>query len=141
MLGKMRGSTGQVAMEYMVILAMVVLMTIPLVLIFTVQTQNMQTDITNAQIDKVGDEILAAVSDMYYMGSPAQKTIRIAFPAGLDSISISGKLIEVTVTTAESSYDLYWEMPTNVTGSLGVFEGDHIIVIQARSNDVYIHEK
>lgn len=132
---------GQVAMEYLVIFAVVVIMTLPLILIFTVQTENMQTDITNAQLKKIGDELTNAVSDVYYMGAPAQKTIRVTFPSGVDSILMYDKLIEVNVTTAELSYGISWDMPTNVTGSLGPFQGDHYIVIQARENDVYIHDR
>lgn len=141
MLGKKGVSKGQAAMEYMIIFAVVIVMILPLILIFTVQTENMQTDITNAQLKKASDELTNSVSDMYYMGYPAQKTIRLSFPKGVQSISIHDKLIELNVTTSEVNSELVWEMPTNVSGSLGTFEGDHIIVIQARNNDVYIHEK
>ena len=141
MLGKKGVSKGQAAMEYMVIFAVVVVMILPLILIFTVQTENMQSDITNAQLKKVSDELTNSVSDMYYMGSPAQKTVRLSFPRGVQSISIHNKLVEVNVTTSELDYELVWEMPTNVSGSLGVFEGDHVVVIQAKDDYVYIHER
>lgn len=141
MLGKRGVSKAQVAMEYLVIVAVVVMMIFPLVLIFTVQTDNMRADITNAQLKKLGDELTASVSDVYYMGSPAQKTIKISFPEGINSINIHDTLIEVSVTTAEISYDVVWEMPTNVSGLLKTFQGDHYIVVKARDNDVYIQER
>ncbi len=75
-------------MEYLVIFSITFVLIIPLIIIFVAQTQNMQEDITNAQLDKISSEIHDAALEVLFMGPPSQKTIRVSFPAGIQSIDL-----------------------------------------------------
>lgn len=131
----------QVSMEYLAIFSISMLMIIPLILIFATQTQNIQTDISNAQIERAASEIIDAVEEVHFMGEPAKKTIRIKFPGEIEKILINGTEITFEVLNTDLAYNYTVQSTTNMTGTLQTFEGDHMIVVEAQANSVSISEK
>ena len=129
---------GQVAMEYLMIFGLTIALTLPLLIIYVTQTQNMQADITAAQLDKLSFEIASAAKEVYYMGEPAQKTIYITFPANIQSVTIDGKLMIFEIDSAERDYNFYKDVPMNLTGSLRSYEGVHTVVVKAEGAVVNI---
>lgn len=130
----------QVAMEYLGIFSLTFFMTLVLIIIFTTQANNIQTDITNAQIDRVANEIGDAVNEVYFMGEPAQKTIRLQFPDGIQTIEVQTRQIIFNISTADLTYQYVKEVETNITGSLQTFEGTHAVVVKAQGNQVVISD-
>jgi hypothetical protein len=133
-----RAKQAQVAMEYMIIFSIAFLMALPLIVIFASQTNNLQSDIASAQLDKAATHIIDAVEEVYYMGQPAQKTIRITFPSGIQSIDITSYGLVFNMRSSTRDYQYVKETPVNLSGSLQTFEGVHIIVVQAREHDVLL---
>jgi uncharacterized protein (UPF0333 family) len=136
-----RKSKAQVSMEYLVIFAIAFAMTLPLIIIYVRQTGNIQADVTHAQVYKVVSKISDYAEQVYYMGEPSQRTLEIAFPAGINSVTLNGNLIIFNVTTTDLTYDVVKETTANLTGSIKNFEGTHILIIKAESNVVNITDK
>ncbi|MCA9478131.1 MAG: hypothetical protein KC535_03225 [Nanoarchaeota archaeon] len=130
----------QVAMEYMIIFSMTFFMSLLLIILFTTQTNNIRTDLANAQMDKAGSEIVDAASQVYFMGDPAQKTIRVTFPEGVKQVSINNTFLVFSVQTSEVTYDIVKETSINMTGSIKTFEGIHNIVVKAQGGVVVISD-
>lgn len=130
----------QVAMEYMIIFSMTFFMSLILIILFANQTNNIRTDLANAQMDKVGSEILDAVRQVYFMGEPAQKTIRVTFPAGIESIIVDDSFLIFTIRTTDVSYDIVKEAMINMTGSIKTYEGVHNIVVKSQGGLVVISD-
>jgi len=136
-----KNTKGQVAMEYLAIFSIAALMIIPLIIIFVVQSQNIQADITGSQAEKAASTIISSAEEVYFMGEPAQKTIELQFPSGIEQVTISGTTMTFRIQTAELNYDIFKDARFNMTGNLDSFEGKHIITIKAQNSMVNITEK
>jgi uncharacterized protein (UPF0333 family) len=133
-------SKGQVSMEYLIIFAIAFAMTLPLIIIYSKQTGNMQADVAQIQIYKTASKISDYAEQVYYMGEPSQRTLYIDFPQGVNSVTINGNLIIFNVTTTDLTYDVVKETSANLTGTIKSFEGQHRIVFKAESNLVNISD-
>ena len=131
----------QVSMEYLAIFSIAMVMTLLLIVIFVSQIENIQSDITNSEVQKISSKIIDYSESVYYMGEPAQKTLNILFPRGITSIEIDSNIIIFNVTTTDSSYQIVKDTIANLSGSIGSFEGQHNIVFKSLNNTVFIYDK
>ena len=136
-----RASKAQVSMEYLIIFTIAFMMTLPLIVIYSQQTQNVQADVTQVQIYKLATKISDYAEQVYYMGEPSQRTLIINFPKGINSVTISGNDILFNVTTTDLTYTVLKETTANLTGNIETFEGPHTIVFKAEANAVTITER
>ncbi|MCF7865935.1 hypothetical protein K9L67_02670 [Candidatus Woesearchaeota archaeon] len=118
-------------MEYLAVFSITALMIIPMLLIFTSQSNNMKLEIINSQIDKIGSEITDAAEEVYYMGYPSKKTIRTNFPEGLTQIEFSGNTLIFYLETPSLTSETIKVARSNITGNLKPYQGLHIISIEA----------
>ncbi|HYD03047.1 MAG TPA: hypothetical protein VEC16_01995 [Alphaproteobacteria bacterium] len=128
----------QVSMEYLIIFTVAFTMTLPLIAIYANQTNNIQADVTNAQLYKVATKISDYSEQVYYMGEPSQRTLQINFPDGINSVTVNGTNIIFNVTTNQLTYLVVKETNANLTGSIQNFPGQHIITFKAEGNMVNI---
>lgn len=135
------GRKGQISIEYMAVFAIAALMTFPLILIFSVQSNNVRTDITLSQAEKVATEIINSAKEVYFMGPPAQKTITIEFPEGVKEVTVSSNYILFVLDTNTGTHELYKESTFELQGSIENFRGPHVLIIKAENNRVSIEEK
>jgi hypothetical protein len=131
----------QVSMEYLIIFTIAFTMTLPLIVIYAKQTENVQADITNAQIYKVANKISDYANEVYFTGKPSQRTVIITFPQGINSVTLNGSLILFNVTTTDLNYILIKETSANLTGEIKSFPGEHVLVFRAEQYYVNITEK
>lgn len=131
----------QVSMEYLIIFTIAFTMTLPLVIIYAKQTENVQADVTNAQIQKVANKITDYVNEVYFTGEPSQRTVTMTFPAGINSVELNGSLILFNITTTDLNYILVKETNANLTGEIKSFPGQHVLVFKAEQYYVNITEK
>ncbi len=134
---KKRGK-GQASMEYIVIFSVAVIMTIPLLIIFAAQQGNIRSDITNAQAQRAASEIISAAEEVYFMGTPAQRTIKVNFPEGIESITINETVLVISLATADRDYDVSRETAAQITGNLSTSPGQKTIVLRAEEAQVII---
>jgi uncharacterized protein (UPF0333 family) len=131
-------SRAQVSMEYLIVFAIAFAMTLPLIIIYGTQTNNIQSDITNAQIYKIASKISAYSEQVYYMGEPSQRTLYIEFPKGINNVNVIEHNISFNVTSGGITYVVLKETTANITGFIQSFEGPHKIIFKAESNIVTI---
>lgn len=135
--GSIRGQVrAQVSMEFLMVVGFAFLMTAPLIIIFYQQSENINTEVTSSQLDKVASEIRDAADEVYYLGSPSMKTITVYMPKGVKSITIANNSIKFVVSSPGKDYDLMKWTVANVTGTIRTFEGIHHI--SAESHDIYV---
>ena len=134
-------SRGQVSMEYLIIFGIAFMMTLPLIIIYSKQTSNVQADVSQIQIYKIASKISDYSEQVYYMGEPSQRTLYIQFPQGINDVVLKDNLITFNVTTNGLNYLVVRETSANVTGNIAPFSGEHIIIIQARPDSVYIADR
>jgi hypothetical protein len=125
-------------MEYLIIFGIAFAMTLPLIIIYTAQTNNMRADVIQIQIYKTASKISDYAEQVYYMGDPSQRTLYIDFPEGVNSVTISGNMITFNVTSMNLNYDVVKETTANLTGTIKHFSGQHKIVFRAEGTVVNI---
>ena len=133
-----RYKKGQVSIEYLIIFGVAFMMTLPLIVIYARQTTNVQADVTRAQTFKVASKISDYAEQVYYMGEPAQRTLTISFPEGINNVIVQGNAIIFNITTSDLTYTVEQDTVANLTGSIRPFAGPHSIVFTASQDYVNI---
>ena len=139
--GSIKHSRAQVSVEYLIIFGIAFMMTLPLIVIYARQTNNFQADVSQIQIYTIESKISDYAEQVYYMGEPSQRTLYVDFPKGINGVTLSEHLIIFNVTTADLNYDVVKETTANITGSIGHFPGEHIIIFTAQSTAVNVTER
>ncbi len=133
-----KGSRAQVSMEYLIIFGIAFALTIPLIVIYATQTNNIQADITSVQIYKIETKLSDYAEQVYYMGEPSQRTIYIDFPDGINNVILTDNSIIFNVTMSGLNSIIIKETSANITGSIRAFEGTHKLVFKAGTTQVLI---
>jgi uncharacterized protein (UPF0333 family) len=134
------GKRGQVSIEYLAVFAFAMLLTIPLIILYIDQSNSMKIDTANAQAYRVVSKIADSADEIYYQGSPAKKTIRIAFPEGIQEVNITGSYIEFKINIDGRDYYVGRNSHSPLNGTLRKFSGDHVITFTARDEDVLLED-
>ena len=125
-------------MEYLAVFSVAFLMIMPMIVIYMTQSNNLEQQVVNAQVEKASSTITDTAEEVYYMGPPTQKTIRVTFPKGITGIDIYQTVLRFNVSLGETNYNIVKEAVTNLTGSLRKDSGPHKIIIKAEGNSVNI---
>jgi len=132
------GKRGQVAMEYMVVVAFVMMITLPLIILFQQSSNSFRDDITAGHLQSVGQKIIDAALSVSYLGAPSTTTLRVYMPEGVYNASIGSREIVYTVQK-DSGYDsIVLVSPVNISGTLPVNQGIKLIKVEARTGYVWI---
>lgn len=128
-------------MEYLIVFSMAFLMTIPLIILFSVQTNNMKSDISNAQLSKLTSKIMDASEEVYYLGPPSKKVLEISFPNKIKNITIEPHALSIYVWRDKSVYSFYEDTLLNLTGSLRNSPGTRTVSVIATNSGVEISDE
>jgi uncharacterized protein (UPF0333 family) len=131
---------GQVSLEYLMITAFAFLFTIPLLGLFYTQSQRMQQDVTTTQVDRVASELADAADEVYYLGEPSKKTLKLYMPRNVEDIQLGDQKLVFKVRREGYTTDVVKDTAANLTGSVETFEGIHVITVQAEDDGVTFTE-
>lgn len=131
---------GQVSLEYLLITGFAFMFSIPMIIVFYSQSHQLNEDVTASQADRIASEIVEAADEVYYLGEPSKKTIRVYMPQGVESVTTNGKDFIIRVQSSAGEYEVVKSSAANLSGSLGTFSGIHVVEVEARLNDVLISE-
>jgi uncharacterized protein (UPF0333 family) len=132
------GSSGQVAMEYLLITGFVFLILAVIMVISYSQSAAFSRQVTASQIQKVGNQIIDAANGAYYAGPPTKRTLTLYFPELINNVSIDNTSLTFTVQGEGGVYEYSISAATNMTGTIRNFAGIHTISIEAQDNIVNI---
>ena len=112
-------SRAQIAMEYLIIIGFVAVITLPLVVIFQTHSRETSEDITATQVYQISKRIADAAETVYYLGEPSRVTLKAYFPSEINSIVLGnneivfkvkrGRLIDEIVVNAPYRNDIFIE--------------------------------
>jgi hypothetical protein len=135
---KGKKSRAQVAMEYLIILGFVAIITIPLAIIFHTHSKETTAEITSAQIYQISKRISDGAETVFYLGEPSKLTIKTYFPRNVNSILIGSNEIVFNVKAGERTDEIVVYTPINVSGNISTYEGVHYITIESKGGYVWI---
>lgn len=135
-----RSRLAQASLEFLMIVSVSLVMSMPLVLIFTNQQDTMRADIVGAQIERVATSVADTAEEVYYMGPPAQRTIRVDFPQGIDEVILENNQIIFVMNVGGSTYEVVREVAGDVEGELSSSDGTKRIRFVSLQDGVRIED-
>ena len=130
----------QVSMEFLLVMALALLIIVPLILFFVAESQSSTEEVNAAQIGQILRKIAANAETVYAFGEPTTLTLRVYMPQGVEAVNISNTELIFTVRTKGAFTTISENLPMNITGDISNHVGIHRLRIQAANNSVVISE-
>lgn len=130
---------GQVAFEYMIIVAVVFAFLIPIwIYINTVQTRT-STELILSYAKNAVEKITTAADLVYSQGPPAKVRLALYIPSNVQGSSIVNKTVILRVVTDSGISDIYSTSLANLNGSIPISEGNYWATLEAKDSFVQIN--
>jgi len=136
----MKKKQAQVSVEYVFVIAFVLMMIIPLTLIFYNQISNTNNQVALYQLDKIAKKIVDSSESVYYLGEMSKTRIKFYMPQGVEQAIIGNNEIIFKVKTNRGQTDITHSTLVNLSGNISVTPGIHYVVIESKGNYVLVGE-
>ncbi|MBI1935009.1 hypothetical protein HYS31_01075 [Candidatus Woesearchaeota archaeon] len=131
-------SKSQVSAEYMLVMGFATLMTIPLLLIYYSYSSNTSDSVATAQAMQIARKVVDASEQVYFLGKPSQTTLKINFPDRIASTNLTNREVVLKIKTAAGIAEVVQISSVNISGSLPITPGIHVITVKADDGFVQI---
>ncbi len=131
----------QISIEYLMIIGFVLVVLGALIVVYFNHQTSQSRQVSAEQADSLARDIVDAAEEVYYLGEPSKRTIRIFMPQGVDSVSISDNELVFYIRGTGGISEIERPSSVNISGSLSPSSGVRDIEITAGSNYVCIAEK
>lgn len=135
---RFKKTKAQLSMEYMTIMAFVMLMTIPLMLIYYNYSNSAADEINMNQLMQITRKVADSANSVYYLGKPSETTIKVFMPDNVQSVSIGDNEISFQIMTISGVSDIVASTNVNVSGTIPITQGIHHIRLKADDYHVNI---
>lgn len=78
----------QAMVEYLMVIAIALLILVPTVIFFSSQTRTVTAEATFAKLDSFGFSLVELIDSMYILGEDSRTTLDINMPQGLQNITV-----------------------------------------------------
>ena len=83
-------------------------------------------------------QVTSAADLVYTQGPPAKMTLDVYMPSRVENASISGKTVNLNVSSSSGYSDVFSGSVANLTGSLPTSEGMHKIIVESKGDYVEV---
>jgi len=138
----------QVAMEYLVIVGLVLVILIPIIALYVRYTGETDYAVTSAKVDHIAGEISKAANSVYFYGADSQTSVDVDFPSGVTSLEFltEGDNHEIVFTintpsggTSELAVATEFEMvDLSGSGQIPVAPGRKKIIVKSLGDTVAV---
>ena len=128
----------QVSMEYMIIVGFVAAITIPMIIIFTSHSTEMNEQVIANQVDNIASKIVDSAESVYYLGESSKVTFRVYIPKKISSVTIGNNEVVFYVTKLAGVDEVVKYCPVPINGSLSATSGIYDIVVESRGDYVWV---
>ena len=132
------GKRGQVAMEYVILVGFLMVLSIPLVIIFTENSRSVTDQVSTNQAYSIGKKIIGTAETVAALGTPSKSTVTLNFPAGITAITVGPRSIVFNMSSGKYKTQVEVVSAMNITGSLNPAQGQKDVTIEALPGVVQI---
>lgn len=98
---------GQSSVEYIMIVAVSLLMIVPATILFMNYTSDSKASVVSSQVFKVGTELVVTAEQMYSVGHNSWQTIELLIPEELVSVTVyNGSTSELVLSYGDPASDV-----------------------------------
>lgn len=133
------GKKGQIAVEYVILVAIVTALSIAMLLISMYYSRHVETVVETSQVDRLGRQIVDTAETVFFYGVPSKSTIKTYMPNHVTAITVHTNELVFTIKTAAGTSDIGYVSAVPLQGSMSPTKGLKTIVIEAREGLVWIN--
>ncbi len=137
---KRGGGRGQIAMEYLMVIAFAMLLVVPVVVFIAKDSGSQTAEVSVAQISQIARRIASGAERVYAFGEPTTLTIRVFMPKSVRNVTVSNKGVTFIINRNGVLSAVTEPVSMNLSGNLSGYAGLHRIRITAANNSVYLSE-
>ena len=125
---------GQAAIEYMMIISIVMIIMVPLFFLVNSYTSEGKDELKIRALTDSVDSLAEASNMVYFQGYPAKISMKFYMPENVLMTNVSENLIRVRLRTSSGVLDITGITHANLTGSLPTKAGTYKINIVAQED-------
>lgn len=138
-MGKGKGS-GQTAMEYLIIVSLVMVFMIPIWTYVTNTQQSTSSELALTYAKNTANQLADAADLVYSQGPPAKIRINVYIPYGVQNITIINNTVKFEVWSELGTTDIFAFSTAQINGTIPKKQGYYWIDIEATDNIVQINQ-
>jgi len=131
---------GQAAVEYFVVVGLVVMFMIPLWAYMVATQDDIGQEISLSYAKTAATQIADAASLVHSQGYPAKISIRVYIPDGVINVSLAQKTVSFNITYRSLVTDVWAESNAEMNGTIPVNEGYYNFDIHSMNTYVQINQ-
>ena len=124
----------QAAIEYMMIISIVMVIMIPLLFLVNSYMSQGKDELKVRALEDSVDALAEAADMVYFQGYPAKMTMKFYVPENVIMTNVSNNLIRVRILTSSGAIDITGFTQANLTGTLPTRSGIYKIRIIAQED-------
>ncbi|MCW1296417.1 MAG: hypothetical protein OH319_01915 [Candidatus Parvarchaeota archaeon] len=121
----------QVAIEYMILISLILLLLVPIWIYLMLSRIQLQDDLSISYAKDAVNRIKDAADLVYIQGSPARVKVNIYIPENVHSINFTDRTIIIKLRTSAGLVDIHAETLANITGQLPVQSGYYEVIVKS----------
>ncbi len=113
---QLKGQSGQSSLEFMLIIALTLIIIVPTTYLFYSYSKESSQGISDAQISKVGRDIIDTAESIYYSGQGSKAVLELNVPEQISGASvIDGRELVFNITTSFGVSEIVFFSSVNLT--------------------------
>lgn len=135
----MAKKSGQIAMEYLILVGFVLAVIIPLIIIFYTESGSINLQIRSQQVRAIGEQVVDKAESAYYLGEPTKINLKVRMPEGIGNITVAGRALVFRLGNDLVPNDVVIPSDVNISGSITKTSGVIYISVENKGNYVLIN--
>ena len=128
----------QISMEYLIIVGFVAAITIPLIIIFTTHSTEINEHIISNQADTIASRVVDSAKSVYYLGESSRVTFRVYMPKKVTGITIGNNEVVFYIKKLNGIDEIVKYCPVPINGTISYTTGIHDIVVESKGDYVWV---
>ena len=128
----------QATLEYLIILGFVSGLIVPMVMVFTTHSTEINENIIINQADNIASKIVDSAESVYYLGEASKSSFTVKMPKNIDSISIGNNEVVFFVRKSNGLDEIVKYCTVPINGTIATSQGIHQIVVESKGDYVWV---
>lgn len=127
---------GQYSVEYVIVIGFGLLMSIAILMVYFIQSEDLSNKVGVNQLDTIARKIVEVSEKIYYLGEPSQTFLNIYMPNKIRNFFINKGEVTFLMEVNNNLIEIYRTTAINITGNFSTAQGNHKIKIQAINSNL-----
>ena len=108
---------------------------------FLLNAHEQQQQVRDSQLYQIGNSIISAAEEIYYLGEPARQTVTVYMPSKVANVETYNKAIVFVTNDTGTGSDIEFYSKVNLSTNISHMQGKKYIQVYAKDKFVCVVEK